>query len=127
MASKDERVILPGFIYGQGYRELLAHASCYVQATEVGGTHPALLEAMGAGNCVIANGTAENIEVLEGCGITYRKNDPGDLARLLTDVLGNSALAREMGEKARERVANEYNWDTVALRYHELFVRMRKG
>ena len=42
----------PGAIYGEGYRELLSHALAYVHATEVGGTHPALVEAMGYGNCV---------------------------------------------------------------------------
>ena len=42
-AARDPRVLLPGAIYGEGYRELLAHAAVYVHATEVGGTHPALL------------------------------------------------------------------------------------
>jgi len=36
-----------GAIYGIGYRELQSHAFAYIQATEVGGTHPALIEAMG--------------------------------------------------------------------------------
>ncbi len=54
-AREDGRIIFTGFIFGRGYRELQSHAYCYVQATEVGGTHPALIEAMSFGNCVIAN------------------------------------------------------------------------
>ena len=42
-----------------------------MQATEVGGTHPALIEAMGYGNCVLAYGTPENREVLGDGGIIY--------------------------------------------------------
>jgi glycosyltransferase involved in cell wall biosynthesis len=48
-AAKDPRVLLPGAVYGEGYRALLANASAYVLASEVGGTPPALVEAMGFG------------------------------------------------------------------------------
>ena len=48
-------MIFPGAIYGEGYRQLLAHAGVYIQATEVGGTHPALVEAMGYGRIVCYN------------------------------------------------------------------------
>ena len=64
-------VIMPGAIYGTGYRELLSHNLCYIQATEVGGTHPALLEAMGAGSIVLVNDTPEHREVLGRAGIIY--------------------------------------------------------
>ncbi len=124
MAARDARVLLPGFIYGEGYRELQSHAYCYVQATEVGGTHPALLEAMGAGNCVIANRTPENLEVLGGCGLTYRKNDAEDLARQLTRVLEDPALLSDLGRRAMERVRLEYRWDEITRKYETLFLRL---
>jgi glycosyltransferase involved in cell wall biosynthesis len=124
LAARDARVLLPGFIYGEGYRELQSHAYCYVQATEVGGTHPALLEAMGAGNCVIANGTPENIEVLGGCGLIYRKNDTDDMTRQLTRALEDPALVSELGRRAMERVRLEYSWDEVTRKYEALFKRL---
>ncbi|RMH22658.1 MAG: DUF1972 domain-containing protein, partial [Acidobacteria bacterium] len=71
-AAADRRVLFPGAIYGDGYRELLSHALAYVHATEVGGTHPALVEAMGYGNCVVVNDTPENREVMAGCGLLFR-------------------------------------------------------
>jgi glycosyltransferase involved in cell wall biosynthesis len=46
-AAADPRVLFPGAIYGDGYRQLLSHAAVYIQATEIGGTHPALVEACG--------------------------------------------------------------------------------
>src|SRR5262249_24518208 len=42
-SEADSRVLFPGAIYGEGYRQLLAGAGAYIQATEVGGTHPALV------------------------------------------------------------------------------------
>ena len=47
--TEDPRIVIPGAIYGQGYHELQSHCFAYIHATEVGGTHPALIEAMGRG------------------------------------------------------------------------------
>jgi hypothetical protein len=47
--TRDPRVVMPGGVYGEGYRELTSHSFAYIHATEVGGTHPALIESMGAG------------------------------------------------------------------------------
>src|SRR5213594_2699766 len=68
-STSDRRIHFPDAIYGAGYRELQSHAHAYIQATEVGGTHPALIEAMAAGNCVIVNDTPENREVVGDCGL----------------------------------------------------------
>ena len=48
-AIADPRVRMPGAIYGEGYRELLARARVYVQATGVGRPHSALVQAPGYG------------------------------------------------------------------------------
>ena len=45
--TRDPRIIFTGYVFGEGYRELRSYAYAYIQATEVGGTHPGLLEAMG--------------------------------------------------------------------------------
>src|SRR5262249_9112505 len=68
LAAADPRVRLPGAIYGDGYRDLQRGAMAYVHATSVGGTHPALIEAMGAGNLVLAFASPENREVLADAG-----------------------------------------------------------
>lgn len=124
LAAEDSRVILTGFVYGAGYKEFQSHAYCYVQATEVGGTHPALIEAMGFGNCVIANGTPENIEVVGNAGIIYQKNDVDDLACQLQDVLDNPAKIEAYQARALQKVANEYSWAAVTDKYEQLFAKM---
>src|SRR4029453_2346588 len=37
--TRDPRIVMPGAIYGTGYRELGSHCFAYIHATEVGGTH----------------------------------------------------------------------------------------
>jgi glycosyltransferase involved in cell wall biosynthesis len=123
-STRDNRILFPGAIYGQGYRELMANTFCYIHATEVGGTHPALLEAMGQGNLIIVNGTPENAEVLGDCGLIYRKNDPSDLARLLRDVVGCPEKFESLRRAALERARTEYSWDSIVTRYEQLFTSL---
>src|SRR3954463_9813141 len=58
----DPRVVFPGYVFGQGYWELQRHAYLFCAPTEVGGTHPVILEALAAGNCVLANAPARTVE-----------------------------------------------------------------
>jgi glycosyltransferase involved in cell wall biosynthesis len=121
LADGDERIVFTGFQFGEAYSELRSHAACYVQATEVGGTHPALVEAMGAGCCVIANGTPENLEVIGDAGLGYKINDVEDLRARLRAVLADAALCSEYGRRAAARVAQHYTWESVTNRYEALF------
>ncbi|HTY41003.1 MAG TPA: DUF1972 domain-containing protein [Thermoanaerobaculia bacterium] len=116
-AEADARVRFPGAIYGEGYRELLAHAAAYVQATEVGGTHPALVEAMGYGRVVCYNATPENEEVAGGAALPFDARDPASLARLLQGILDDPAAHSVWKERARERTRQRYRWDEVVDRY----------
>ena len=56
----------PAALYGEAYTDLQRGAMAYIQATSVGGTHPALIESMAAGNLVLAFGSPENREVTAG-------------------------------------------------------------
>lgn len=117
----DPRILFPGAIYGDGYRELLSHALAYVHATEVGGTHPALVEAMGYGNCVVVNDTPENREAAGDCALLFRAAEPATLAAALDEVRGDPEAARERGRAAAEQAARRYSWEAISRRYAELF------
>jgi glycosyltransferase involved in cell wall biosynthesis len=119
-SEADARVLFPGAIYGEGYRELLAHAAAYVQATEVGGTHPALVEALGYGRVVLYHQSPENEEVAGGAGLPFDVNQPHTLARLLNEILDAPAVRSVWKERARRRVAERYRWEDVTDRYEAI-------
>ena len=93
-----------------------------MHATEVGGTHPALLEAMGFGNCVLTLAAPENIEAIGDAGIAYTDED--DLAEKLQRVLRDGSLVHSYRNRAQARVQEFYDWDYVVDQYERLFAKM---
>ena len=120
--TADRRVAIPGAIYGEGYRELGSHCFAYIHATEVGGTHPALIEAMGRGALVLYRDTSENAEVAGDAGIPF---EPAELADKIRAVLEMSEEQREVfRRRATERVRQRYSWDAVTDAYESLLRKL---
>ncbi len=117
-------VIFAGYRFGDSYVELQQNALAYIQATEVGGTHPALVEAMGFGNCIIVNGTPENVEVLGGCGLIYRKNDEAELKARLLEIVSQRSEVLKWRARAWERAQAVYSWENICSDYEKLFYEL---
>ena len=120
-AHASPKVLFPGALYGKDYRTLQRNALIYIQATEVGGTHPALLEAMASGGCVVAHDTPENREV-GGRAVGYFTLRPENtLSGTLRELLSNSLTREEFRAKARGRAAERYSWERVTDAYESVF------
>jgi glycosyltransferase involved in cell wall biosynthesis len=124
-SAATDGVVLPGYVFGDGYAELQSNALLYVQATEVGGTHPALVEAMGRGAAIVANDVPEHREVLGDAGLYYERNDPRSLAERLVALVADEATRTQLGARASERARSQYSWDSVTAAYLALFRRLR--
>ncbi|RIL08330.1 MAG: glycosyl transferase family 1, partial [Proteobacteria bacterium] len=118
--AADSRVIFAGFRFGEAYRELRSNCYLYIQATEVGGTHPALVEGMAYGNCIIANATPEHAEVLGGAGVYYWRNDFECLSRRIAYLLEHPKKVEEFGRVAMERAKRQFDWERITDQYEEL-------
>jgi glycosyltransferase involved in cell wall biosynthesis len=118
--TRDKRIVIPGAIYGSGYRELGSHCFAYIQATEVGGTHPALIESMGRGALVIYRNTPENAEVCGDAGLPF--DDEAGLVNAMREALAMPEAERnEYRRRAHARVRERYDWEVVTTQYERLF------
>lgn len=117
----DDRTRFLGFQFGDDYHALQANALAYVQATEVGGTHPALIEAMGHGNAILAHDVPEHREVLGDAGEYFARGDSDDLSRKLASLLGDPSRIAALRETAARRVRERYSWDAVTTEYERYF------
>jgi len=122
--AADPRVVFPGYVFGPGYWELQRNAYLFCAPTEVGGTHPVILEALAAGNCVLVNDYRPNAETVGDAGV-YFSGDDGvpDLARQLESLLDDPERVAGYRERALER-AELYSWDAVAAAYEQLLLEV---
>jgi glycosyltransferase involved in cell wall biosynthesis len=118
---KDEApsgTVFTGFQFGTAYQQLSTHARLFVLAATVGGTHPVLVEQMAAGNCILARETESNHEVLGDAGLYWRT--PAELAALLRSIWDDDSRRQTLGDAARDRARELYDWDRVTERYLDL-------
>jgi glycosyltransferase involved in cell wall biosynthesis len=121
---RSEKILFPGALYGADYRTLQRNALLYIQATEVGGTHPALIEAMASGGAVLAHDTPENREV-GGDAIGYFDLRPVEtLSGTIHECVRNPNRLDDMRARARARAAERYRWNEVTNAYERLFIEL---
>ncbi|MFQ5670380.1 MAG: DUF1972 domain-containing protein [Acidobacteriota bacterium] len=116
-----------GFRFGDGYRQLLFNARAAIFAGEVGGTHPAILEAMAAGLALVYNDTAENREAVGEAGLPYGPGGEEQLRAVWTRLAKEPALVVALGRRARRRAGARYRWEQVAGAYEKLFFALLPG
>ena len=125
--TRDERILFPGGLYGEVYQALRANAYVYVNAIQVGGTHPAILEAMGAGNCVLVSDISYNVETIAGAGLTFRNKDAEDLRDRMQMLVDRPEEVERCRALAVERVARDCNWDRITDEYEAIFADLTRN
>ncbi len=110
----SQKVKFPGWVAGEALDELLTNAMLFVLPSDLEGLSLALLDAMGAGLCVLTTDLPENREALEGTGFTFRRGDAADLADRLRFLIANPAVRAAAGQAAKQRIREQYQWSGVA-------------
>ena len=125
--TRDARVRFLGHVGNPEHvKELHCNAYAYVHGHSLGGTNPALLKALGYGNCVLALATAFNQEVLQDHGILF-ENDISDLARKMHHIEDFPEIAAEYRDRAPQRIREAYTWERITDQYEELFLQLASG
>jgi glycosyltransferase involved in cell wall biosynthesis len=86
-----------------------------------------LLDAMGAGVCVLASDVPENCELVEGSGFSFRHGDLDDLERMLRLLISEPEVRKAAASKARERVWEHYLWSRVAREIEGVYLKLAGG
>ena len=124
-ALGDDRVRFTGAIYGDGYWALQKHAGVFVFACEIGGVHPALIEAMAASNPVLYLDTPENAETAGDAAVRYTKSED-DLAAKLQVLLEDATKRDQLAARAKQRADELYRWEAIAEKYEKIFAGLAK-
>lgn len=120
-AASDEVMFL-GAIYDAGVVQALRlHSVAYVHGHQVGGTNPSLVEALGAGNPVIAHDNRFNRWVAADAARYFADGISFD--RVLTQVLENPECLSAMRQASRERFTQAYSWPSVLGDYEAMLAK----
>jgi glycosyltransferase involved in cell wall biosynthesis len=103
--------------------QLWQNCALYVHGHSVGGTNPALLQALGAGAPTIALETPYNREVLGADGLTYHPS-PTSLATLIDDLYEDESRRHRMAEVGQAIVSSRYRWSDVLAAYQQLLASL---
>lgn len=125
-ATSDPRIIFPGAVYGEGYAELQSHCLAFIHAAEVGGTHPALVEAMGRRCALLYLDTPENREVAGSTGLCYKAHAGSLRDRIQELTTADPERLREMRDAAAAEARARYDWNAVAGSYERLLQGLSK-
>jgi glycosyltransferase involved in cell wall biosynthesis len=122
MDAASEEVVFPGAIYdARTVRALRFHARFYLHGHKVGGTNPSLVEALGAGNAIIAHDNVFNRWVA-GAGGRYFASQ-SQCEDHIAEVLGDDDTVAMMRASSVERFANAFRWDGILDQYEMLLER----
>jgi glycosyltransferase involved in cell wall biosynthesis len=84
----------------------------------------ALLEAMAAGNAIVATDVGANREVLAGTGLVVPPKDDAALASAMRQLLDDPALAHSLGVAARKRVETHYSREAMKRQFEEFYTTL---
>jgi glycosyltransferase involved in cell wall biosynthesis len=113
-AHASDQIKILDWVSGETLEELLTNAMLFVLPSDMEGMSLALLDAMGAGLCVVASDVPENREVVTDAGYTFRRGDAADLADRLRFLIANPAVREAAGRAAKARVREHYLWPKIA-------------
>lgn len=116
-------VVFPGAIYDPAtVRSLRGHARAYLHGHTVGGTNPSLVEAMWAGNAVIAHDNAFNRWTAGEKQFFFRDADGCDAA--ISRVLASDDAVTAARDAALERARERFSWEAILADYEAELLRL---
>ncbi|MDA2895470.1 DUF1972 domain-containing protein [Mycolicibacterium sp. BiH015] len=97
---------------------LWQHAGVYFHGHSVGGTNPALVQAMAAGAPILARDTVYNREVLGPTG-SFVGADVDGIVSAVLDMMDSADRLDEAGRFNTERAKEHYSWTQVCRDYEQ--------
>ncbi len=120
----SERIRMLEWVSGETLDELLTNAMVFVLPSDLEGLSLALLDALGAGLCVLTSDVPENCEVVDGAGFTFQRGSASDLADRLRFLIANPVVRGAAGRAARSRIEAGYQWQKVAEDIENVYLTM---
>jgi glycosyltransferase involved in cell wall biosynthesis len=122
--QQSDRIRVLDWVSGEALDELLTNAALFVLPSDLEGLSLALLDAMGAGVCVLASDVPENRELVQGSGFTFRHGDRNNLERMLRLLISEPEIRKAAAVHARAKVREHYLWGRVVREIESIYLNL---
>jgi glycosyltransferase involved in cell wall biosynthesis len=119
---ENDKVCFLDYVSGAEFEELLTNAMLFVLPSDLEGLSLALLEAMGAGLCVLASDIPENRELVDGAGFLFQAGKVADLERMLRFLISDSSARAWAGARAKKRIQQHYLWPDITAQVEAVYL-----
>jgi len=119
------RIIFSGSIFDHNLDTLYKQAYAFISASELEGTSPAILKAMGAGTAVLTSDIAENRETVAESGFYHRVGDERNLTDKINWLAAHPKTVALFGLKGQKRVQQYYHWPDIMAIYLKLLQKTK--
>ncbi len=129
MASRLPRFHWFGHVHDDArLHSLWQHAGAYFHGHSVGGTNPALVQAMASGAPIVARDTVHSREVLGTDAGAFTGSAPADIEATMRALLTSPARQQQLSVAAERRAREFYSWERVNASYERLLrAHLRPG
>lgn len=119
--NAPENVFFLGFLTGESFLALYAHARVFVFPSEYEAMSMSLLEGMSFGTPTVYSDIPENKAVADALGFSFVVSDSDSLSQVIQYVLDHYEEGKEVGAKAKKYIEGHHNWLHIAQKYSEFY------
>ena len=119
-------ILFTDFVEDDQLNWLYSHASAYIFPSLMEGFGLPGLEAMGHGTPVISSNATCLPEIYGSAAHYFDPTNVDDIARAITEVLGNETLRRDLSKRGYEQI-KKYSWKKMAEQTHAVYNSILKG
>mgnify|MGYP001488245919 CR=1 FL=1 len=110
----SDNIIFTGFAVGELKKQLLSHASVFVQPSTMEGMPLSVLEAMGFGIPVIASDIREISDIVVDRKLLFKSGHYDCLREVLENTLKTLEIHKNFANESKGAVISKYSWDSTA-------------
>lgn len=117
----SENIIFTGYLFKKPYRELSSNCLFFALPGHAGGMRVVNLEQMSFGNCILANNSKNNLEVLADTALFCDFADTENTAKTIDALLNDKATISRLRKSVKQRQRKEYRLKNVVKIYENFF------
>jgi glycosyltransferase involved in cell wall biosynthesis len=115
--TTDDRIVFPGFVYGETTNNLMKNAYTYIQPSLIEGLSPVILTVMGLGTPLICSDIVENLYITNQNAIHFKSGSTESLALAIKKALTNPNELETKAKKGQIDIKTRFNWETITDNY----------